>query len=106
MTGEESLSQLAELGGVPLVEACVVLFALLLAGGLGSLASSRIRTSGGLVRLQTAAGLGVVALAGIYGFALGPLLHSTMGLPLAGRMAFSAGLVALPGLARQPWLRA
>jgi hypothetical protein len=76
----------------------VVLFALLLASGLGSLASGRVRSERGLRALGVAAGLGVAALSVAYALGLGRLQGATIGWTLAARSAIAAALVAAPGL--------
>jgi spermidine synthase len=85
--------------GHPVHSLRVVLFALLLASGVGSLASGRVRSPRGLVRLVAGAGGAIVLLAALHALALGGLLDATMPLTLAARAAIAAGLVALPALA-------
>ncbi len=84
--------------GHPIHSLRVVLFAILLASGVGSLLSGRARSPGAVFKLQMAAGAAVMVLVVIYAFSLGPLLGATIGWSLSGRVALAAGLVALPGL--------
>jgi hypothetical protein len=76
--------------GFPTYSLSVVLFALLVFTGLGSLASGRVR----LTRTLTAACL-LIALAA---FALQPLLAALIELPFAARVAVTIALIAPPAL--------
>jgi predicted membrane-bound spermidine synthase len=84
--------------GHPIYALAVVLATLLAASGIGS------ALSGGLTRRFGPAGLarrGIAALAAlmiVYALGLGPLFHALLGWPLAGRIALSIPLIALPGL--------
>jgi spermidine synthase len=76
----------------------VVLFALLLCSGVGSLLSGRVQTPRGLRWLLGLAGLGVATLTAIYAFVLPPLLHAAIGWTFAGRVVLCGALVGGPGL--------
>jgi hypothetical protein len=76
--------------GFPTYALSVVLFALLVFTGLGSLASSRVRIAPALT-----AACALIALAA---FALQPLLAALIELPFAARVAVTVGLIAPPAL--------
>lgn len=84
--------------GHPIHSLRVVLFSLLLAGGVGSLISSRVRRRRSLLLLQEAAAAGTAALMAAYGLGLGDLLQAAVSWSLAARVALSVALVVLPGL--------
>jgi hypothetical protein len=81
--------------GFPTYALSVVLSSLLIATGIGSLLSGRLRDPrAGLTRALIAALVLITAAA----FALEPLLEALIGLPLAARMVVSAVLLAPVGL--------
>ena len=83
--------------GHPIHSLRVVLFALLLFTGLGSLLSGRT-SEGGLVRQLCLAGGGVAALTLVYTLVLGPLLHAAIGWSFTVRVLLSVALIAPAGL--------
>ena len=84
--------------GHPIHSLRVVLFALLLSSGVGSLLSGRVRSPAGVLKLQLGAAAGVILIVVIYAFTLGPLLGGTIGWTLTARVALAAALVGLPAL--------
>jgi hypothetical protein len=84
--------------GHPIHSLRVVLFALLLASGLGSLLSGRARSRRALLWQLGLAGAGVALLVGVYSLVLGPLLHVAIGWTFVARVALSLGLLVPAGL--------
>lgn len=84
--------------GHPIHSLRVVLFALLLASGLGSLLSGRARSQRGLLWQLGLAGAGVALLVVVYSLVLGPLLHAAIGWTFVARVALSVGLLVPAGL--------
>ncbi len=81
--------------GFPTYSLSVVLFALLVFTGLGSLASARAREP----RRALVAALAVAcALIGVAAFALQPLLAALIDLPFPARVALTVALIAPPAL--------
>jgi hypothetical protein len=76
----------------------VVLFSLLLASGLGSLLSGRVRSERGCHRLLVAAGLAVAILVAVYALLLGRLVDGSIGWTFAARATVAVALVAPLGL--------
>ncbi len=84
--------------GHPTYSLRTVLFALLLASGLGSLLSGRARSGRALTIQLALAGAGVAGLGLLYALLLGRWLEATLALSLGARIAIAAGLTAAPGL--------
>ncbi len=81
--------------GFPTYALSVVLFALLVFTGIGSLLSERLRDRrSGLVAALAA----VTALVAISAFALQPLLHALIDLPFAARVVLAVAILAPSGL--------
>jgi hypothetical protein len=90
-----AMQQHALLLGHPVYSLVVVLGALLVASGLGSLASERLPARGPWRRAPAA--LSAVAVV-LYAFGSERLVASTMGLPFGARVALSAGVLFPVGL--------
>jgi len=84
--------------GHPIHSLRVVLFALLVSSGLGSLLSGRVHDRGRLVWQLGLAGCGVALLMLLYTFLLGPVVHAAIGLGFAVRVLISVALIAPAGL--------
>src|SRR5262245_54509862 len=82
--------------GYPVYALAVVLFALLLFSGLGSLLTSRVRTDAR--RVVTVVLVGVVAVSLLYAVALPTVLHAFIGAPIIAKVAISIVLLAPIGL--------
>jgi len=84
--------------GHPIHSLRVVLFALLLSSGLGSLISGRAKSRRSLLLQLALAGGGVAVLMGIYTVVLGPLVHAAIGWSFALRVLIAVALIAPAGL--------
>jgi len=84
--------------GHPIHSLRVVLFALLISSGLGSLLSGRVQDRRRLVWQMGLAGGGVAALMLAYTFLLGPLVHAAIGWGFVTRVLIAVAVIVPAGL--------
>jgi hypothetical protein len=84
--------------GHPIYALAVILASLLAASGAGSALSGWGTARFGLKGYVRRVILALAVLLAVYGFALTPLFHALLGIPLTARIAIAVVLVALPGV--------